>query len=73
MRVARREFVARLRRNVGHFGEDATEGFVLETAGHYWALLECRHSRAVTDAAMIRQDWRRLAPGLADCVIERGW
>jgi len=52
---------------------DACESYVLETTGHYWALLECRHSRVVTDAAMIRQDWRRLAPGLADCVVERGW
>lgn len=52
---------------------DAAEAYVLETAGCDWALLECRHSRAVTDAAMIRQDWRRLAPGLADRVIENGW
>jgi len=52
---------------------DAAESFVLETTDSFWALLECRHSRAVTDAAMIRQDWRRLAPGLADCAIEKGW
>ena len=50
-----------------------SEAFVLETCGRYWALLECGHTRVVTDAAMIRQDWRRLAPGLADCVIEKGW
>jgi hypothetical protein len=52
---------------------DANEGFVLETAGRYWALLECGHTRVITDAAMIRQDWRRLAPGLASFVIEKGW
>jgi hypothetical protein len=52
---------------------DAAEAFVLETTGRYWALMECRHTRAVTDAAMIRQDWRRLAPGLCDCVIARNW
>ena len=52
---------------------DANEAFVLETAGHYWALLECSHTRVVTDAAMIRQDWQRLAPGLASHVIEKGW
>jgi hypothetical protein len=52
---------------------DCAEAYVLEACGRYWALLECGHSRAVTDVAMIRQDWRRLAPGLADTVIEKGW
>ena len=52
---------------------DATEAYVLEVCGRYWALLECGHTRVVTDVAMIQQDWRRLAPGLADCVIEKGW
>jgi secernin len=52
---------------------DSQEAFVLETAGRYWALQECGHTRVVTDAAMIRQDWRRLAPGLANFVIEQGW
>ncbi len=52
---------------------DANEAFVLEASGHFWALLECSHTRVVTDAAMIRQDWRRLAPGLANFVIDKGW
>ncbi len=52
---------------------DAREAFVLETCGRHWALLECGHTRVVTDAAMIRQDWRRVAPGLFDFVLERGW
>ena len=52
---------------------DSAEAFVVESCGRYWALLECSHSRVVTGAAMIRQDWRRLAPGLATHVIENGW
>lgn len=52
---------------------DAREAFVLETCGRHWALLECGHTRVVTDAAMIRQDWRRVAPGLFDFVLERSW
>lgn len=52
---------------------DADEAYVLETCGRYWALLECGHTRVVTDAAMIRQDWSRLSPGLFDLVLERGW
>ncbi len=41
---------------------DAREAFVLETCGRHWALLECGHTRVVTDAAMIRQDWRNWPP-----------
>lgn len=52
---------------------DANDAFVLETTGRFWALLECGHTRVVTDVGMIRQDWRRLASGLADYVIEQGW
>jgi hypothetical protein len=52
---------------------DAQEAFVLETSGRYWALIECGRTRVVADVAMIRQDWHRLAPGLADFVIEQGW
>jgi len=52
---------------------DPNEAFVLEASGRYWALLECGHTRVVTDAGMIRQDWRRLAPGLARFVVEHGW
>jgi len=52
---------------------DAKEAYVMETAGRYWALLECGHSRVVTDVAMIRQDWSRLAPGLASFAIDQGW
>jgi len=52
---------------------DREEAYVVEATGRFWALLECRHTRAVTETAMIRQDWRRLAPGLADHVIRQGW
>jgi secernin len=52
---------------------DRDEAYVLEASGRHWALLECRLTRVVTDTAMIRQDWRRLAPGMADHVIGQGW
>jgi hypothetical protein len=52
---------------------DAHEACVLEVAGNCWALLECPESRAVSDAGLIRQDWQRLSPGLADRAIQSGW
>jgi hypothetical protein len=52
---------------------DGGEAYVLEAAGVFWALLECQHVRAVADAALIRQDWLRLAPGLAEHVMQQGW
>jgi secernin len=52
---------------------DGQEAFVVEAAGRYWAILECRQVRAVTDVALIRQDWQRLSPGLSSLAIENGW
>lgn len=52
---------------------DGSAAYVLEAAGAFWALSECQHMRAVSDAALIRQDWLRLAPGLAEHVFEQGW
>ena len=50
---------------------DGREAFVIEAAGNHWAMLECTRSRAVTDVALIRQDWHRLSPGLAEWAIEQ--
>jgi hypothetical protein len=52
---------------------DRQEAFVVEAAGRYWAVMECRQVRAVTDVALIRQDWQRLSPGLSTLTIDNGW
>lgn len=52
---------------------DPREAFVLEVAGRYWALSQCIHTRAVADVGLIRQDWKRLSPGLAEQAIQNGW
>jgi hypothetical protein len=52
---------------------DPKEAFVVEAAGCHWAMLECQQVRAVSDVGLIRQDWRRLAPGLAERAISQGW
>jgi secernin len=52
---------------------DGREAFALETCGRYWVLQEVREVRAMSDYCTIRQDWNRIASGLAGQAIERGW
>jgi hypothetical protein len=52
---------------------DPNEAYILEAAGRYWALMECRQTRVATGVALTRQDWSRLAPGLADFAVAQGW
>jgi dipeptidase len=51
---------------------DPRQAFVVETAGRYWALQEIAQVRAAGDVGVIRQDWDRLAAGLADHAIGAG-
>jgi dipeptidase len=52
---------------------DPCEAFAVEAAGLAWAAQEIRQVRAASDVAVIRQDWYRLAPGLADCALAEDW
>jgi len=52
---------------------DPCEAYLVEAAGSSWAALECRGVRAVSDVGLIRQDWQRLSPGLAEHAITQGW
>lgn len=52
---------------------DPREALVIEAAGSFWAAGECQQVRAVSDTAMIRQDWQRVAPGLVAHAIAAGW
>jgi hypothetical protein len=52
---------------------DGREAKIVEAAGRHWATAEVHQVRAVSDVAMIRQDWQRLAPGLAELAIHSGW
>jgi dipeptidase len=48
---------------------DPREAYVVEAAGAHWAWAEVRELRAVSDVGLIRQDWQRLSPGLAEEVF----
>lgn len=52
---------------------DQDSACILEVAGSSWALMDCPQTRAVADVGLIRQDWQRLSPGLAERVIQNGW
>jgi secernin len=52
---------------------DAAEAFAVEAAGLAWAAQGIYEVRAAGDIGIIRQDWYRLAPGLADRAIAEGW
>jgi secernin len=52
---------------------DPAEAFAVEAAGTAWVVQEVHEARAAGDVGIIRQDWNRIAPGLAEEVLSRGW
>jgi hypothetical protein len=52
---------------------DGREAYVLEACGSHWALQAVPAVRAVSDVCHLRRDWDRIARGLADLAIARGW
>ncbi len=52
---------------------DGREAFALEAAGPFWAEQVVGSVRAVSDFCHLRQDWDRIARGLSDQAIARGW
>jgi dipeptidase len=52
---------------------DGREAYAVECCGRFWAEQVVGSVRAVTDICHLRQDWDRIARGLADCAIENGW
>jgi hypothetical protein len=52
---------------------DAQEAFLLTAYGRHWAVQQVGRVRAAGEVCCVRQDWDRIAPGLADVAIGRGW
>jgi secernin len=52
---------------------DGREAIAVEAAGPYWVYQEIGEVRAVSDARVMRQDWDRIAHGLATHAIAEGW
>jgi dipeptidase len=52
---------------------DGAEAFAVECAGRFWVYQLVGEVRAAGGLSTIRQDWDRIAPGLAAYAIERQW
>src|SRR5262249_4270173 len=52
---------------------DPFEAYAVETAGIYWVHQEIHEVRCVSSVRVVRQDWDRIAGGLATHAIGHGW
>lgn len=52
---------------------DPTEAHVVQAAGKHWVSQQVQETRAVSDGCAIRQDWDRIARGLAGHAIAEQW
>lgn len=52
---------------------DAKDAFLVEAAANYWVYQQAHSVRAAGNAPSVRQDWDRIARGLAGHAIEQGW
>lgn len=59
--------------NNGFIIADASEAFVLETAGRWWALKQVESVRALSNAYSIGTDYDRVSAGFADHARAAGW
>ena len=60
-------------RDYAYLIADPVEAFAVETAGRHWVYQEIHEVRAVSNVCVIRQDWDRIAHGLAGHAIDQGW
>jgi secernin len=51
---------------------DPLEAFLIEAGGRAWVRQDIGDTRAESDLGTVRQDWDRIAPGLASNALERG-
>ena len=57
----------------GYIIADPREAYVLETAGHEWAVKQVEHTVGISNVYSLEADWRRLSPSAEAYAIEQGW
>src|SRR5689334_9493402 len=51
----------------GYLVADPKEAYVIETAGHHWAVKRVDRSRGISNVYSLETDWDRLSPGAETC------
>ena len=57
----------------GYIIADPTEAYILQTAGHEWAVKRVQGAVGISNVYSIEEDWDRLSPSSADEAIAQGW
>jgi len=57
----------------GYIVADPREAYVIETAGHEWAVKRVAHSAGISNLHSIGEDWSELAPTAERSAAEQGW
>ena len=57
----------------GYIIADPREAYILQTAGHEWAVKRVQDAVGISNVYSIEEDWDRLSPNSVDEAIAQGW
>ena len=57
----------------GYIVSDPTEAFVIETAGHHWAVKPVDGNIGISNVYSVENDWARLSPTAESYAVQQGW
>ena len=57
----------------GYIIADPTEAYILQTAGHEWAVKQVQGAVGISNVYSLEEDWNRLSPNGVDEAIAQGW
>jgi len=57
----------------GYIVADPREAYVIETAGHEWAVKRVEDALGISNVYSVTTDWERLSPGAEAQAVDQGW
>jgi dipeptidase len=57
----------------GYIVADPKEAYVIETAGHHWAVERVETAVGISNVYSLEEDWERIAPTAETEAVEHGW